>query len=84
MRLLSHHFHNEDQMYGAITVARSALSTILPKSEGKTFEKKPGVSRVLKRIYKLRLSLGKYLVTYDLDAVLKFIRGLSANKELML
>ena len=37
MSFLSYLFHKEDQKYGAIAVARPALSAILPKIGGKIF-----------------------------------------------
>ena len=81
---LAHLFHKEDQKYGAITVARSALSAILPKIGGKTFGQNPNVSRMIKRIFKLRPSLPKYVTTYDPDIILRYIERLPHDEFLLL
>ena len=49
-----------------IAAARSALSTILPKINGQTFGKDECVSKIIKGIFKLRLSLP----TYNPDIIL--------------
>ena len=53
---LSKIFNEERGKYGIIAVACSALSVILPKINGETFEKDDRVSRMIKRIFKLRQS----------------------------
>ena len=61
MTFLSHLFHNEDEQYGVITAATLALSTVLPKSEGKIFGKDSRGCRMIKGTYKLRLHWGSML-----------------------
>ena len=84
MSFLSDLFHKEGRKYGVIAVARSALSTILPKKEGKTFGKDPDVSRMIKGVFKLRPSLPKYVSTYDPEVILRYITSLPPNKDLLL
>ena len=84
MSFLADLFYKENQKYGLIAVARSALSTILPRKEGKTFGKDETVSRMIRGIFKLRPSLPKYVSTYDPDVILRYISNLPSNRELML
>ena len=49
-----------------IAAARSALSTILPKINEQTFGKDECISKIIKGIFKLRLSLP----TYNPDIIL--------------
>ena len=56
--------------YSAVNTARSALSSLLPRRNGTTFGKDPGVSRLLKGIFRLRPSLPRYTVTWDVSIVL--------------
>ena len=82
--ILAHLFHKEDQKYGAITVARSALSTILPKIRRKTFGQDLNVSRMIKGIFKLRPSLPKYITTYDPNIMLRYIDSLPHDNFLLM
>ena len=84
INFLSYLFHEGKYQYGSIAAARSALSAILPKQDGKTFGEHPTVSKLLKGIYKLRPSLPKYTVIYDPDIVLSYIATLPKNSELLL
>ena len=81
---LSELFHNGKGNCGVIAVARSALSTILPKQGNVTFGKDSNVSRMLRGIFKLRPSLPKHLVTYDPNIVFKYMDSLPTNKDLLL
>ncbi len=70
--------------YGYVAGARSALSAILPTTEGKTFGNQEVVKRVLKGTFKLRPSFPRQVVTYDADTVLDYMMSLPPNSELML
>ena len=82
MSFLSSMFYEEKGKYGTIAVGRSALSSILPKVNGQTFAKDERVSRVIKRIFKLRPSLPKYIVTYNPDIILQYMDSLPTNNLL--
>ena len=84
MPILVHLFHKEDQKYSVIALARSALSVILPKIGGKTFDQDSNVSRMIKGRFKLRPSLPKYVTTYDPDIILRYIDSLPHDKFLLL
>ena len=83
MSILVHLFHKEDQKYGVIALARSALSVILPKIGGKTFQDS-NVSQMIKGSFKLRPSLPKYVTTYDPDIMLRYIDSLPHDNFLLL
>ena len=68
-----HLFQNDKASYGAVAVARSALSAILPKMDGATFGKNEEVIKLLKGIFKLRPSFPRYTVIYDPDIILEYI-----------
>ena len=70
--------------YSYIANARSALSAILPKKEGKSFGENPEVTKLLKGIFKKRPQLPRRLEIYDPDVILKYMTALPTNKELML
>ena len=80
---LSHLFEQGEQ-YGYIAGTRSALSAILPNVDGKTFGNQELVQRTLRGIYKLRPSFPRYLVIYDANIVLDYMRSLPSNKDLLL
>ena len=62
----------------------SALLAILPKIGRKRFGKDPNVNQMIKGIFKLRLSLLKYVTTYDPDIILRYIDSLTHDKFLLL
>ena len=70
--------------YGTIVSARSALSAVLPASDGLSFGKTPLVSRILKGVFKKRPSLPKHTVIYDTNIVLEFIESWPDNNQLLL
>ena len=84
MSFLADLFHKENCKYGVTAVARSALSAILPKHEGKTFGEHPDVSKMLRGIFKLRPMFPKYTVIYDPDIVLNYMKSIPDNSCLML
>lgn len=74
-----------NEKYPSVASARSAISAILPVTQdGKTFGKDPVVSRALKGMFRLRPSLPRYTVIYDVDIVLKYITSLPPNNKLLL
>ena len=82
MIFLSELFYNDKGNYRIIAVDRSALSTILPKQGNATSGKDSNASCMLRGIFKLRPSLLKHAVTYDLKIVLKYMDSLPTNKDL--
>ena len=62
MAFIAKLFHEENSNYGVIAVVPSALSAILLKQNGKTFEQDKIVSKMMRGIFKLRPSLPKYTV----------------------
>jgi len=77
---LSYLFYQEQQKHGVIAATRSALSAILPLREGKMFGNDPTVQKILKGIFKLRLTLAKYTVTYNQS----YIDSLPPNSILLI
>ncbi len=57
------------EKYGYIAGSRSALSAILPRTEGKTFGEQEVVKRVLKGVFKQRPSFPRNIVIYDANIV---------------
>ena len=84
MSFLAHLFHKEDQKYGSIAVESSALWVISPKIRGKTFGRDPNVRRIIKGIFNLRSSLPKYVTTYDLDIIIRYVDSLPHDTFLLL
>ena len=81
MPLLSDMFYEEKGKYGTIAVARSALSAVLPKTNGQTFRKDNRVSRMINAKFKLRPNLPKYIVTYDLNIRPQYMNSLPPNNH---
>ena len=81
---LSELFHSDKGNYEVIAAARSVLSAIIPKQSNVTFGKDSNVSRVLRRIFKLRSSLPKHVVIYNPNTVLKYMDSLPTNEDLSL
>lgn len=65
-----------DLRYSAINTARSALSSLLPRRNGISFGKDHRVSRLLKAIFRLRPSLPKHTVTWDVSLALNCLMNL--------
>jgi hypothetical protein len=78
------HLFEQGEKYGYIAGTRSALSAILPTEDGKSFGNQELVQRTLKGIYKVRPSFPRYLVIYDANIVLDYMRSLPSNKDLSL
>ena len=80
----AHLFNKEDQKYGAMAVARSALSAILPKIGGKTFGQEPNVSQMRHFQGETITSQAKYVTAYDPDIILRYIDSLPHDTFLLL
>ena len=81
MSFLAYLFHKENSV---IAVPWSAVSAILLLKEGKTFGESQEVSKMLKEIFKLRLTFPKYTVLYDPDIILPYMDALPTDTSLLL
>ena len=70
--------------YSAINTARSALSSILSMSEKTTFGAHPLVCRFLRGMFAERPSLPRYKTIWDVNTVLKYLKGIQIDKDLTL
>ena len=70
--------------YSAINTARIALSSILSMSEKTAFGAHPLVCRFLRGVFAERPSLPRYKTIWDVNTVLKYLRGIQINKDLTL
>ena len=62
--------------YSVINTARSMLSMILPARNRTEFGKHPIIALMLKGVFRNRPALPRYMVTYDSDLVLNFLKSL--------
>ena len=65
--------------YSVINTARSALSSIIQMPNGVSFGKLPLITRLLKGMFKIKPSLLRYTVTYDVSIVLKGATAYPSN-----
>lgn len=79
---LAEEFSNSSKGYSSMNTARSALSAILKPKDGFTFGKHPLTCRILKGMFRMRPSLPKYTVTYDVSIVLNFLADIPSDSEL--
>ena len=70
--------------YSVISTARSMLSMILPACNGTEFGKHPIIASMLKGIFRNRSALPRYIVTYDPDLVLNFLKSLPSWNSITL
>ena len=70
--------------YSAINTARSALSTVIFPAEGGTFGNHPLVTRFLKVVFTVRLSLPGYQEIWDVSTVLSYLKTLHPPENLSL
>ena len=70
--------------YSAINTSRSALSSLGIIIDGFVIGSHPIVIRFLKGIYNLRPSMPRYVTTWDVSKVLKYLKSLSPVKYLTL
>ena len=68
--------------YSAINSARSALSSIMDVTDGKTFGQSRDISAFCKGVFNLRPPQPKYKFMWDADAVVAFLKTLSPAKDL--
>ncbi len=78
------HLFYVGEKHGYIAGTRSALSAILPNVDGKTFGNQEVVKKLLKGVYKGRPSFPRYIVIYDANIILQYIRTLPDNADLLL
>ena len=81
VEFLSDMFHERNLGYSTMNTARCALSVMLPTSNGTSFGKHPLVTRLLKGIFRLRPSLPRYTVTYDVGILLNYMSSRPPNRE---
>ena len=66
-------FHTTKLEYSALNTIRSAMSAVIEPVNGITFGRQPLIKRILRGVFKERPSLPKYVVTYDVDIVFRYI-----------
>ena len=77
-------FHKTGIKYSAINTARSAISSLLPSIGGVTIGNHPLIKRLMRGVFKERPALPKYVKTYDVDIVLRYLDKLGPARELPL
>ena len=77
-------FDHTDTGYSVVNTHRCAISALLPPIQGATVGKHPLVKKVMKGIFRLRPSLPRYTVTYDVQVVLDYLDNLGENSVLTL
>ena len=77
-------FTESTRKYSTINTARSALSCIMEPMHGLTFGKQPIVKRFMRGVFKLRPNLPRYLYTYDVNIVLKYLESLGDPENIPL
>ena len=82
VEFLVHMFHDTGVKYSAINTARSALSSFLPPIGGVTVGNHPLVKRLMRGVFKERPALPKYINTYDVDVVLRYLDKLGPANSL--
>ena len=55
------------------------MSSICPTANGMSFGKQPVIRRILKGIFKERLSLPRYTVTFDVKPVFECIKEIACS-----
>ena len=75
-------FHDTGVKYSAINTARSALSSFLTPVGGVTVGNHPLVKRLMRGVFKERPALPKYVKTYDVDGVLRYLDKLGPADRL--
>ena len=68
--------------YSAINTARSALSSVLLLPNNTTFGSHPLLTGFLKGVFKLKPSLPRYTMIWDVGAVLRYLSTLGPANEL--
>ena len=70
--------------YRSINVIRSAVSTTHAPLEGSPIGQHPLVSQLMKGIYNSRPPKPHYTCTWDVDIVVRYLKGLGSNADLSL
>ena len=70
--------------YSSINSARSALSALLPVSDGVSFGRQHLVSKFCRGVFQLRPSLPRYAFTWDIKQLFDYYRSLGENSSLKL
>ncbi len=74
---MSNLFSTEHLGYSAMNTARSALSNIMiAPSSGESFGSHPLVKKLLRGMFNERPALPKYVCTFDVNIVLRYLKGL--------
>ena len=81
---LTYYFKEFKVDYSSVNTARSALSAVIPPFNGVSFGNQPLIKRLLKGVFKLRPTLPKYTVRYDVGLVFSFIRSLPDAHDMSL
>lgn len=66
-------FHSSELHYSALNMARSALSLMIILDNGLSFGKQPVVKKLMKGIFRARLSLPCNTITFDVDIVFRHL-----------
>lgn len=72
------HVYNTGAKYGTLNSCRSALSLLV----GQRFVNNDSIQRFLKGVFRLRPTLPKYNLTWNVDLVLNFLANWHPNEEL--
>jgi hypothetical protein len=81
---LLYYEENVDRRYSAINTARSALSSVLPTRNGKTFGHEKVVVDFMRGVFNLRPPKPKYTDIWDPNAVLEVVRRWTPSESLSL
>lgn len=73
------HLFQSGLSFSSINIARSALSSFLPRLEGFQVGSHPLVVRLLKGVFEKRPALPKYAVTWDVGKVLRYLTSLPVS-----
>ena len=78
---LTQYFRKSSCEYSSVNTARSALSSILPATNGFTFGEQPLIKRLLRGMFKERPTFPRYTVTYDVKHVLDYVKKCYISTE---
>ena len=78
------HLHKEGYRSSSLNVFRSAISSVHDKVDGVDVGKHPTVTRLLKGAFHERPPLPRYTSTWDVNAVLLYLKSLGPTSDLTL
>lgn len=85
LEFLLHLFNGSDNRggigYSALNTARSALSSVIT-IDGHAVGSHPLVCRFMRSVFNQRPALPKYVITWDTDIMLRYLKSLGPNKRL--